>query len=103
MKRMIYFLFALLFVFSINSSIAQIPRVISYQGMLMGSNEQPVPEGQYKLTFNIYDETNNLLWTEVHNQVFVGSGLFQVILGTIAPFNIPFDKAYFLGIQSGWQ
>jgi hypothetical protein len=101
MKRVIYFLSAILFVFFINSSIAQIPRVISYQGMLMGSNEQPVPEGQYKLTFNIYDETNTLLWTEVHNQVFVGGGLFQVMLGTITPFNIPFDKAYFLGIQVG--
>jgi hypothetical protein len=101
MKRVIYFLLTLLLVLFVNNAIAQIPRVISYQGMLMGSNEQPVPEGQYKLTFNIYDEANTLLWTEVHNQVFVGGGLFQVLLGTITPFNIPFDKAYFLGIQVG--
>ena len=69
--------------------------------MLLGSNEQPVPEGQYKLTFKIYDESNTLLWTEVHNQVFIGGGMFNVFLGSLTPLIIPFDKPYFLGIQVG--
>jgi len=101
MKRVIYFLLALLLICSINNSIAQIPRIISYQGMLLGSNEQPVPEGQYKLTFRIYNEGNTLLWTEVHNQVFIGGGMFTVFLGSVTPLSIPFDKPYFLGIQVG--
>lgn len=103
MKRGIYLLMALLLIFSINNSVAQIPRIISYQGILLGSNEQPVPEGQYKLTFNIYDDSNILLWKEVHNQVFVGGGMFNVLLGSVNPFtvNMPFNRPYFLGIQVG--
>jgi hypothetical protein len=101
MKRVIYFLTALLFVFFMNNAFAQIPRVISYQGQLLGTNEQPVPEGDYKLTFKIYNESNTLLWAETHNPVHVAGGLFQVFLGSVIPLNIPFNQAYFMGIQVG--
>lgn len=101
MKRAVYLLLILLLIFSINNAIAQIPRVISYQGMLLGSNEQPVAEGQYKLTFKIYDESNTVIWTEVHNQVFIGGGMFNVFLGSVTPLSIAFDKPYSLGIQVG--
>jgi len=99
MKQILFSLLALVLL-SI-STLAQIPREINYQGMLLGSNEQPVPEGNYKITFKLYDENNDLLWTEVHNQVFVAGGLFHVFLGSVNPLNLPFDKAYFLGIQVG--
>ena len=99
MKRLLFSL--LLLVLFSTIVVAQIPRVISYQGMLLGSNGQPVPEGNYDLTFKLYNEFNTVMWTEVHNQVFVGNGLFQVLLGTVTPFGIPFDKPYFLGIQVG--
>ena len=101
MKQLIYLLIALFLVFSVTSTQAQIPRVISYQGLLLGTNEQPVPEGDYKLTFKIYNESNNLLWAETHNPVHVAGGLFQVFLGSVIPLNIPFDQAYFLRIQVG--
>lgn len=101
MKRVIYILLALLLIFSIHNSMAQIPRVISYQGQLLGSNEQPVPEGDYKLTFKMYDQSNKLLWTETHNPVHVAGGLFQVFLGSVIPLNLPFEMPYFLGIQVG--
>ena len=101
MKHIIYFFVALFLVFSVAGAQAQVPRIISYQGILLGSNEQPVPEGNYKITFKLYDDINTLIWTEVHNQVFVGGGLFHIMLGTVDPFNIPFDKPYFLGIQVG--
>ncbi len=101
MKRIIYFLLGILLVLSIQNLMAQIPRVISYQGLLLGSNEQPVPEGNYKLTFRIYDGSNNLLWSEVHNQVFVSGGMFVAYLGSVTPLNIAFEMPYFLGIQVG--
>ncbi len=101
MKHIIYFFVALFLVISIASTQAQVPRIISYQGILLGSNEQPVPEGSYKLTFRFYDEANALIWTEVHNQVFIGGGMFTVFLGSQTPLSIPFDKPYFLGIQVG--
>lgn len=78
---------------------AQIPRQITYQGVLLGSDEQPVAEGQYKLTFKIYNEAGTELWSEVHNQVWIGGGLFQVFLGSVNPINLTFNVPYFLGIQ----
>ena len=98
MKRILISLSILVIVHFSTSLMAQIPRVINYQGVLLGSNEQPVPEGDYKITFNLYDDGNNLLWSEVHNNVYVGGGIFHVILGTVTPLNIPFDQPYFLGM-----
>ncbi len=67
----------------------------------MGLNGQPVPDGNYNITFKLYDESSNVIWTEVHNQVAISGGLFQVLLGTVTPFSIPFNKPYSLGIQVG--
>ena len=101
MKKVLFSFIALFQIISFNNSIAQIPRLINYQGMLMGNNSQPVSNGNYDLTFKLYDESNTEIWSEVHNQVAVSNGLFQVILGTITPFGNPFDKPYTLGIQVG--
>lgn len=100
MKRVICFLLALL-IFSINNSLAQIPRVINYQGVLLGSNEQPVSEANYKMTFSVYREDGTQLWTEVHDPVFIAGGTFDVQLGIIQPLDLPFNEAYFLGIKVG--
>ena len=78
---------------------AQYPHVISYQGKLFGSNEQPVPEKTYKMTFTIYDEPGNALWSETYNDIYVAGGHFHVYLGSINPIFLPFDQAYFLGIK----
>lgn len=101
MKRAGWGIMVVLLFISINASVAQIPRIISYQGRLLGTNEQPVPDGQYKLTFRIYDASNALLWTEIHNQIVIGGGLFNVFLGTITPIDLPFNQPYQLGIQVG--
>jgi len=101
MKQVIYFLIALMLIVFVTNTLAQFPRFITYQGMLMGSNGQPVPDGQYQLTFKIYDDVNNLLWTEVHNQVFIGGGMLNAILGMATPLSLAFEKPYFLGIQVG--
>ncbi len=99
MKNLLLALFILILIVSISQS--EIPRVINYQGMLLGSDEQPVPEGHYRITFSLYDEPGNLLWSETHNNVFIAGGMFQVLLGTVNPLGIPFDQQYFLGIQVG--
>jgi len=101
MKRIAFLLLTLMLVLFSTNTIAQLPRVINYQGILLGSNEQPVPEGHYKITFRLYDEANNQLWSEVHNQLFVGGGHLHVFLGSKNPLILPFDKGYFLGIQVG--
>ncbi len=101
MRRVLLSLSLVVLVLLAASAFAQVPRLINYQGMLLVTTGQPISDGDYALTFSLYDEKNTQLWTETHNQVFVGAGLFQVMLGTVMPFNIPFDKPYFLGIQVG--
>jgi len=98
MRRYFFFIIAL---FLVSVANAQIPRVINYQGVLLGTDSQPVPDGNYNLTFRIYDDTNNLLWEETHNQVMVSSGLFSIFLGSVTPFTLAFNQLYFLGIQVG--
>jgi hypothetical protein len=101
MSRYCWTLAVVLLMLSVAGMQAQIPRVLSYQGMLLGSNKQPVADAQYALTFKLYDETSSVVWTEVQNQVPVGGGMFLAMLGSVTPLSIPFDKAYTLGIQVG--
>lgn len=93
------FLVILVFIFSISQ--AQIPRIINYQGILLGQDEKPIAEGDYKLTFRLYAEADSLAWTEVHTNVYVADGMFHVLLGTVSYLGMSFDKPYFLGIQVG--
>ena len=64
-------IFALLVMSS--ATLAIIPRLINYQGKLLDSNQQPVAEGIYKLTFGIYDVNGAVKWTEVHEKVVSNS------------------------------
>ena len=98
MKRFSFLVIVISF-FIFNISHAQIPRIINYQGMLLGQDEAPVAEGDYKLTFSLYDEADNLAWTEIHTNVYVAGGMFHVLLGTVTHLGILFDKPYFLGIK----
>jgi len=93
----------LVFVLAAQSSWAQIPQSISYQGVLTDAGGTPVADGTYSLTFGIYDgeASGTALWTETHASVTVASGIFNVILGSITPLDIEFDQQYWLGIAVG--
>ncbi len=97
MKKII-FLFPLLF-FAGQLCLADIPKTISYQGVLKNAAGTPVADGTYAITFKIYDVSDNgaPLWTE-EKQVTINDGLFNEILGDSNPLNIPFNKQYWLGI-----
>lgn len=86
-------------------SIAQIPRKISYQGVLTSSGGVPVPDGAYQLQFDIYNlPAGGLLrHTETHPAAPVQRGAFHVILGTMAPLTLAFDESLYveLTILSG--
>lgn len=99
MKRVNLLFLSIILLLLSSSIFSQIPRVINYQGKLLGSDEKPVSEGDYKITFSIYTETDSLLWSEVHGNVFVHNGLFHVLLGTVTPLDLPFNREYFLGIK----
>jgi len=98
MKRILIIL-ALLFL--TGSVMGQIPRLINYQGMLFTSTGQPVADGQYNLTFTIYDDAGTALWTETQSSVFIGGGNLHVMIGASQPLTLAFDKPYFLGIKIG--
>lgn len=93
-------LFALFTFFSFQGAYSEIPHTISYQGVLTDNDGNTVTDGNYNLTFTLHDAASGgtALWTETHS-VAVVNGIFNVILGSVTPLNLPFDKTYWLGIQ----
>ena len=86
----------------INLSFAQIPGTMNYQGFLTDASGVPMPDGNYNLTFRIYDVSTagTALWTEAQ-LVLVESGVFNAILGNSTAFYLEFDIPYWMGIQVG--
>jgi hypothetical protein len=82
--------------------LAQIPQTMSYQGVLTGADSNPVPDGTISLTFKLYNvvENGDMLWQETQD-VTVTNGIFNTILGSVTPLNLPFDEQYWLGITIG--
>jgi hypothetical protein len=82
--------------------IAQIPQTLSYQGILTDNNGTVVPDGDYNLTFSLYDvETGGSpIWTETQSVTITG-GIINVILGKVTALNLLFDNPYWLAITVG--
>jgi hypothetical protein len=87
-----------------SAALAQIPRTISFQGVLADASGRFVPDGPQRLTLRIYDSPAgaSAIYSETHD-VTVVRGVFNVIIGsqTPLPSSITFDRAYFLGISVG--
>jgi len=88
MKRNFVLLLAAIVLFGLaaGQSFSGVPLVISHQGRLLNSADQPVT-GNRDLTFRIYTDPTGgtLLWTESHPSVSVTNGLFKVALGATTP------------------
>jgi len=85
---------------SINIFGQAIPKQIDYQGVLKTAAGVIVPDGNYPLTFKIYNEPTGgtALWTEAQT-VAVANGIFSVHLGSITLITtVPFNRIHFLGI-----
>jgi hypothetical protein len=79
---------------------SEIPRIISFQCILVTNSGDPLPEGSYELTFRLY--SNNVeVWKETHNDVFIAGGMLHIFLGTVNPLNWDFEGPSELGIQIG--
>ncbi len=83
---------------------AQIPRTLSYQGILSDTLGTPKPDGAYAITFRLYNVAGGgtALWSETKS-LQVRRGLFSTILGdqTAFPATLTFDRQYWLSIQVG--
>lgn len=84
------------------SAYGQIPQQISYQGVLAEANGSSASDGNYSMTFSLYNTGTGgaALWQEA-KVVVVEDGVFNVILGDVTPLSLDFDQAYWLGIQVG--
>ncbi len=84
--------------------LAQIPRTLSYQGILTDSAGTPRPDGAYTMTFRLYQSSSggSAIWTESKSLQLKG-GLFSTSLGDATPFpgSMHFNAQYWLSVQVG--
>ena len=78
-----------------------IPQMLSYQGKLTDTLGQPVPNGNYQLTFRLYTQPTggSAIWSEPQT-IVVKSGLFSALLGAVTPIgSLPDAGALYLSLQ----
>ena len=94
--------FIVIFILSVQNVWAQVPQTMSYQGVLMKAKGTLVQNGQYTLTFKLYDaaEGGKVLWSETQT-IRVEDGLFNAALGRLNSLDIPFDQPYWLAVTIG--
>lgn len=95
------FLFSLFLILSfISIGHAQPAKQISVQGILTNSNGIQLPDGDYNVSFRLYDqaEAGTELWSESH-VVTVSKGHFAVKLGATDELEIDFSDQYWIGVE----
>lgn len=98
MKRL--FLLGVVLLLTISQAVyGQIPKKITYQGVLKLASDVIAPDGDYNITFKIYNTTTggDSLWSETQN-VSVEGGILDVILGSVNSIDLAFDRTYWLGV-----
>ena len=99
-KIMLLILFAALII--IPAAYSDIPHLLNYQGKATDSGGAPL-NGAYDITFRIYDHATagELKWSEIHQDVSIENGIFQVLLGSVTPLDLAFDEDYWIAIEIG--
>lgn len=84
----------------VNTSSAQIPRQISYQGLIADGSGTALT-GTHSITIKIYSPSSTVLHSETFPSVNVVKGVFSVVIGstTAIPGSVAFDQQYQLGIS----
>lgn len=102
MKTSYLILVLLMLLFPVVELSAQIPRTLSYQGLLSDTLGNPRPDGSYSFTFRLYQSSSggNPIWVE-QKSLQVMRGLFHTILGDAVPLpdTVRFDRAYWVSVQ----
>jgi hypothetical protein len=81
-----------------STAAIHIERTLTYQGILMDADGDPVADGAYQVTFRVYDAPTGgaPLWASSPLTANTLDGLFSLELG---PIPLPFDTTYFLSLQ----
>jgi len=89
------------------STAAEVPRLITFSGTLLDSQEKPVI-GPAGVTFALYGQQSGgaALWLETQNVKPDGNGNYTVLLGANSANGVPSElftsaEARWLGIQVG--
>ncbi|UCB53205.1 MAG: hypothetical protein JSV10_03765 [Candidatus Zixiibacteriota bacterium] len=103
MKRLTIVASLVVLVFLVSAGLADIPRLVNYQGMLTDDAGNPL-NGTPDLTFRIYNAPSGgtKRWEEAHSSVPVTDGLFNVILGIHSGgggIDLDFSENYWLEVQ----
>jgi hypothetical protein len=81
---------------------AQVPRVLSYQGILTDRDGRILPDGEYQLTIRLYDrlEATEPIYVE-EQRVEAVRGVVNALIGTVEPLpaRLTFDRVYYVGVS----
>ena len=72
---------------------------LSIQGTVQNFNGSAVENGEYDITFKLYetDAGGTAIWQETRT-VNVNGGVYSILLGEETPLDAPFNTVYYLGI-----
>lgn len=88
---------------TLSAANAQVPRMISYQGIVIDAAGKVIPDGAHNLSLKLYDNIGAAvaIYSENHLAVPIIKGLFNIIIGsqTPIPTTVTFDRGYFMGIS----
>jgi len=76
--------------------------ILNIQGILRDSDGQAVADGDYQLSFYLYDaETGgSSIWNETHSSVSIANGVYSASIGAATSLGgLAFDMPYYLGIS----
>ena len=82
-------------------NVPDVPRLLSYQGVLVEPDGVKVPDATYVVTIKLYDMPagGTPVWEETQSVVTL-DGVFDAILGLRTPLDdTPFDRQYWLAVQ----
>jgi len=81
---------------------AQVPRVLSYQGILTNRDGRILPDGDYELQIRLYDrlDATEPIYSE-RQRVTSKHGVVNVLIGTVEPLpeRLTFDRVYYVGVS----
>jgi len=82
------------------ASRAQVPRLVHYQGRLNNSDDTSFT-GTSDLKFTVFSspKSEKPLWSEVHKNVEISDGSYEVFLGSQNPLNLSYYE-YFLEVKA---
>ncbi len=97
MKRIAAALSCILLAAMVSMSVSQVPTTMTYQGVLTDATGVPVADGNYSITFRLYDQVSagTKLWEETQ-LVAVFGGVFNVVLGSTVPLDLAFGDQYWI-------